>query len=219
MDAALEGSLSTLAFAVATVILGVASALAHVRDRLRLAAALKMTAATGYLALALTGGAWETTYGRVILLALVLCWIGDLLLIRPGRGASFLGGLGSFLLGHVAYAAAFVTAGVTAPWAAAGALPAAVVGLVVLRWLWAHQLPEPMRAPVVAYVVAITVMVALSWGVAGVSAVWMVPAGAMAFMASDVFVARERFVRSSPVNTTVGLPLYFLGQVLLALTV
>jgi uncharacterized membrane protein YhhN len=41
----------------------------------------------------------------------------------------------------------------------------------------------------------------------------------MAFMASDVFVARERFVRSSPVNTTAGLPLYFLGQVLLALTV
>jgi uncharacterized membrane protein YhhN len=204
---------------VAIVATGVASALGHVQDRHRLAAALKMTAATGYLALALMGGAWETTYGRVILLALALCWMGDLLLIRSGSGASFLGGLSSFLLGHVAYAAAFITAGVSASCATAGALPVAVIGLVVLRWLWLHQLPEPMRGPVVAYVVAITLMVALSWGVVGVSAVWMAPAGAMAFMASDIFVARERFVRNSPVNTTVGLPLYFLGQVLLALTV
>jgi uncharacterized membrane protein YhhN len=219
MDSGLGASSPLVAFAAVIVATGVASALGHVRDRHRSAAVLKMTAATGYLGLALVSGALDTGYGRVILLALALCWLGDLLLIRPGSGPTFLAGLGSFLLGHVAYAAAFVIAGVSVPWVAAGALPAAVVGLVVLRWLWLHQLAAPMRGHVVAYVVAITVMVALSWGVVGLGAVWMVPAGAMAFMASDVFVARERFVRSSSVNTTVGLPLYFLGQVLLALTV
>ena len=219
MHSALALSFPMLAFASAIVATSVVSALGHVSKRPRLAAALKMTAATGYLALALGGGAIGTVYGRVILLALALCWVGDLLLVQPGSGRLFLGGLASFLLGHVAYAVAFVTGGVSESWAATGAIGATAVGGVVLWWLWRHQLAEPMRGPVIAYVAAISVMVALSWGAAGAGAGWLVPVGAMSFMASDVLVARERFVRSSPVNTTVGLPLYFLAQVLLALTV
>ena len=207
-----------LALAVAVVAVGAASAAGHAGGRRRLAAVLKMVAASGYLALALVAGAWETPPGRILLGGLSLCWLGDLLLIREGKGPAFLGGLASFLLGHVAYAAAFATAGASPSWAAAAALPATAVGGVVLRWLWRHRLPEPMRGPVVAYVVAISAMVALAWGAAGAGAPWLVPAGAVAFMASDVFVARQRFVTPSPWNTTPGLPLYFLGQALLALS-
>jgi uncharacterized membrane protein YhhN len=47
----------------------------------------------------------------------------------------------------------------------------------------------------------------------------LVPSGAVAFLASDVVVARERFVHTSPWNTGVGLPLYFLAQTLLALSI
>jgi uncharacterized membrane protein YhhN len=203
---------------VATVMtLGTASALAHLR-RPRLAAVLKMGAASGYLALALVEGAAASAYGRVLLMGLALCWLGDLLLIPEGKGPTFLGGLGSFLLGHVAYGVAFVVAGVSAPRVAAAGVPVLLVGLVILRWLWAHGLPVTMRGPVVAYVVAISAMVALAWGAAGVDASPVVPAGAVAFMASDVFVARERFVTASPWNTGLGLPLYFLAQALLALS-
>ncbi len=41
----------------------------------------------------------------------------------------------------------------------------------------------------------------------------------MLFYLSDLFVARERFVTSAFVNRLVGLPLYYGGQVLLALSV
>lgn len=218
MPTAVAPSGTALALAAAVMALGSASAMAHARRR-RLAAVLKMGAATGYLALALEGGAAGSPYGRALLAGLALCWLGDLLLIPEGKSAAFLAGLGSFLLGHVAYAGAFVLAGISSGWATGAAVPVAGAGVIVLRWLRASGLPAPMRGPVLAYVVAISAMVALAWGAAGADAPWTVPAGAMAFMASDVFVARQRFVSPSPWNTTLGLPLYFLAQVLLALSV
>jgi uncharacterized membrane protein YhhN len=215
---------STPASASATVLFGtilafgLASAATHASHRRRAAAVLKMTAATGYLALAFMEGALGSMYGRILLAGLALCWVGDLLLIPEGEGTAFLGGLSSFLLGHVAYACAFGTAGVSGTWVAAAALPVALVGAAVLRWLWRQPLPRPMRVPVVAYLCAISVMVSLAWGAGGAGAPWLVPLGAVAFMASDIFVARQRFVTDSAWNTGVGLPLYFLGQALLAMS-
>lgn len=205
----------TLLLAATVLAAALASALAHGRDP-GLSAAFKMTAATGYLALALVQGATESAFGRVLLAGLALCWLGDLLLIPEGKGATFLGGLGSFLLGHVAYAAAFLVAGVAPAWAAWSALPVVAVGGVVLRWLWGNNLPSGMRLPVLAYVAAISVMVALAFGAAGEGAPGFVAVGAVAFMASDIFVARERFVSPSSWNTWLGLPLYFVAQLLLA---
>ena len=40
---------------------------------------------------------------------------------------------------------------------------------------------------------------------------------ALLFYASDLCVARERFVEHAPVNRYVGLPLYYAGQLLFAL--
>jgi hypothetical protein len=44
-----------------------------------------------------------------------------------------------------------------------------------------------------------------------------VRAGALLFYLSDLAVARDRFVRPGLANRLVGLPLYYAGQVLLAL--
>lgn len=209
---------ATPGLVLAVLVLGVTSALTHARNR-RVAGVLKMGAASAYLGLALAGGALDSPYGRVLLTGLVLCWLGDLLLIPAGSGAAFLGGLSAFLLGHVAYAVAFVTAGVAGSWVGWAALPVALVGGGVLRWLWRAPLPGPMKGPVVAYVAAISAMVALAFGALGSSSSWLVPVGAVVFMASDLFVARERFVTETPWNTRLGLPLYFLAQALLALTV
>lgn len=44
----------------------------------------------------------------------------------------------------------------------------------------------------------------------------MAAAGAVAFYVSDVFVARDRFMKGGFVNRLVGLPLYYAGQFLIA---
>jgi len=213
----MEANLTTLCALV--VILGFGSAAASAFDVRRTAATLKMTAATGYLAVAFVGGAFDTGYGRALFTALLLCWIGDLLLIRPGRGAAFLGGLASFLMGHLAFAWAFKVRGVDYAWMSVGFIVAAFAGLLVSRWLAKHDVPERMKSPVGLYIGAIAVMIGMSVGTFAVDAAWVVPVGAATFMISDIFVARERFVVSSPVNVTIGLPLYFIAQMLLALSV
>lgn len=44
-------------------------------------------------------------------------------------------------------------------------------------------------------------------------------AGAVLFYLSDLAVARDRFVKSSFLNRALGLPTYYLGQLLLAFTI
>ena len=88
------------AVSATVVVLGVLSAQASTGGARRTAATLKMSAATGYVLLALWVGAAESSFGRVMLAGFALCWIGDLLLLAPGRGQAFLCGLAAFLSGH-----------------------------------------------------------------------------------------------------------------------
>lgn len=207
--------MSALAVALVVVTLAAGGAAAWVETTGRTGyGALKMTAASGYLAFALNLGALESVYGQAILGGLLLSWAGDFFLIGESR-TSFTVGLGAFLLAHLAYAVAFAINGVAPPPVALGAVVMALVGGVTLRWLLRAGLPGPMRAPVAAYLLAIGSMVALALG----TRLFPVMAGAIAFAASDVFVARQRFVTPSAVNRRVGLPLYFVGQLLITLSV
>ncbi|MGK7311611.1 MAG: lysoplasmalogenase family protein [Candidatus Longimicrobiales bacterium M2_2A_002] len=211
--------------AVFCLLTGLSAAVAGALGRPIVAGVLKMLAASAYIAFAVQLGATETTYGRVVLAALLLSWLGDLLLIGTGR--LFLAGLGAFLVAHVAYAAAFLIRGVELVPAAAGAAVMAVVGMSVMRWLLAAQLPVRYRPPVVAYVAAIGVMVALAIGTAWPDLVVLgrtdigqaIVLGAVAFAASDILVARHRFVDEEAMNRLIGLPLYFAAQLLLASSV
>ena len=176
----------------------------------------KMLASTGFLAVAVSVGALSDPYGQIVIVALVLSWIGDLLLTFASRGA-FLGGLVAFLLGHVAYSVAFGTLGVDPVVGGVAAVAVAIIAIFVWRWLAPHV--GDMAAPVIAYIVVISVMVVLAFGSYGEGATWLIPVGATLFFASDLFVARNRFVASDTVNRVWGLPLYYLAQVLLALSV
>ena len=53
----------------------------------------------------------------------------------------------------------------------------------------------------------------------GVALPWTAATGAILFYLSDLAVARHRFVHESFVNRAIGLPTYYLGQLLLALTI
>jgi len=152
--------------------------------------------------------------GIAVFAGLVLGAIGDVALIGKDKRA-FLFGIATFLLGHVAYVVAF---------RAWGASPLSVIGaslvlvgpaFYVLRWVGDAN---GMRPAVIAYMVVITSMVAMAVGSAVLAgsddASWRfgLLGSAILFYASDLFVARERFVVSEPRNRLVGLPLYYVAQ-------
>jgi uncharacterized membrane protein YhhN len=176
----------------------------------------KTVASLAFLGFALALGLQGVgPHGVAMVVALVLSVVGDVLLLGTAKPA-FLAGLGAFLLAHVAYAVAFVLLGPWWPVVAGAALPLAGVAWAVWRWLGPHV--GRLRGPVLAYVSVITAMVALACGAGltgdGVRA-WLVP-GAFLFWASDLFVARQRFLVPTPVNRYVGLPLYYAAQLVLA---
>jgi uncharacterized membrane protein YhhN len=137
----------------------------------------------------------------LVVAGLVLGALGDVaLLFEKG----FLAGLGVFLLGHLAYAVAFPP--VVPLWIA----PPAIGGVLALVWLWPHL--GAMKLPVIAYVAAIVAMVAGALATGNV----VLELGAIAFFASDLSVARDKFVARSWTNRAWGLPAYYAGQLLIA---
>ena len=177
----------------------------------------KPVASLAFIWAGIAAGALDSTYGQWILLGLVLCLLGDVLLIPHDRPAVFRAGVFAFLGGHVAYSAAFLTQPLDGFGLAGGAVLLAVVVGGVLRWL-ASSLPADMAWPVRIYMIVIGVMSALACGVTAAGGPWAVAVGALAFTASDVSVARDRFVRHEFLNRAWGLPLYYGAQLLLAAT-
>jgi uncharacterized membrane protein YhhN len=178
----------------------------------------KPLASLGFLVASWAAGAHASSYGQTVMLGLAACALGDVLLIPRGAGGAFLAGMGSFALGHAAYAVAFARAGVDgrAAWIALAAM--AAVAVATLRWL-GPRLPAAMQLPIRGYIAVISLMVTLAIGASARSGEWAIAAGAVLFAASDLSVARERFVRPAFVNLLWGLPLYYAAQLLLALTV
>ena len=206
-----------IAVVVATALAVAALLVAERRGSSGVVWVAKPLASTGFLALALVRGAAGSGYGRWVLAALALGWLGDVLLIPKQSRRAFLAGLASFLLGHVAYAVAFLLRGVDPEASAVATALVAVPSLTVLRWLWPF-VPDRLRVPVVAYVGVISLMVACALGVAEFRAQTSIALGALAFYASDLAVARQRFVAESFTNKLWGLPLYYGAQLLLAST-
>ena len=150
----------------------------------------------------------------LLLVGLVLSFVGDVLLIPKGKKLTFLLGLGAFLCAHVAYAIAFVVHGIDTTGTLVGSIALVLAGVPLARWLFAH-VHGAMRPPVAGYVIAITAMVALAIGATADGARMTLAIGAALFYASDLCVARERFVTRSMWNGVVGLPLYYVAQLLL----
>ncbi|MFN2168564.1 MAG: lysoplasmalogenase family protein, partial [Anaerolineae bacterium] len=128
-----------LAFQLLTAVMLAALLVAERLDSQRGKWLGKPLASAGFVGAALMAGAWHGAYGRLVLLALLLCWLGDVLLIPAGNDRVFRAGIASFLLGHIAFAAAFVVRGASPVQAllalAVLALPAAVVTRWLRRWL------------------------------------------------------------------------------------
>ncbi|MCS5588114.1 MAG: lysoplasmalogenase [Porticoccaceae bacterium] len=172
----------------------------------------KPLASLGFIGAALANNALDSAYGQAVLVALLLSWLGDLLLISRNSKLSFLLGIISFLLGHVVYIAAFVILGVH--WDIAGytLIPLALMAVLIGRWIMTKA-PAELRPAVSAYIGVISIMVATS---VGTSVGWIIPVAAISFYASDLAVALERFVKASFINQLWGLPLYYAAQLMFA---
>ncbi len=178
----------------------------------------KPLAGVGFIGAALAAAALDSGYGRWILAALVLSWFGDVFLIPRRAPRVFQAGILSFLLGHVAFTAAFVVRGLDLRMALLAALLALVTSLLAARWLRPH-VPAQMRIPVHAYLIVISLMLVCAAAATGSSGDTRILLGALMFYASDLSVARDRFVVSQFTNRAWGLPLYFAAQLVLATSV
>ncbi|NWF57539.1 MAG: lysoplasmalogenase [Syntrophaceae bacterium] len=174
-----------------------------------------------FLVVALQQSPSVPEYSFYIILALVFCLIGDVCLALPGDKA-FRGGLVAFLLGHVFYVVAFSRLIQISAWVRPTAAIFWVLSLLVFLWLRPHL--KTMILPVGVYVVVITSMVSGAWAAfVGTSFLSegrsLVLAGAFLFYLSDLFVARNQFIQRDFINRLIGLPLYYLGQFLLAFSI
>jgi uncharacterized membrane protein YhhN len=177
----------------------------------------KMLAATCFVVLALLMGASRSTYGQIMMAAFLFSWLGDLFLLSKEQ-KWFLAGLVSFLLAHLAFALAFYQRGI-----ATGSLlfPTIFVGFLALLigyWLL-PKVEKDMKVPVVVYMVAIVGMVVSAFGTHHHLNDLTIPIAACVFMASDLFVARDQFVKESFLNKLIGAPLYFGAQMAFATSV
>lgn len=170
----------------------------------------KPLASLGFVMIGLSGGPLETRYGTLVLAGLVLAAVGDVALMCERW---FLAGLGSFALGHLAYVGAFTTVADPGPLAL---LAGGVVAIGSARWVLPHT-AGAMRTAVAIYIVVIGAMLASALSAGSHAA--RIPLGAALFAASDLLVARERFMTRDDRNRLWGLPLYYAGQVLIASTV
>jgi len=193
---------------------------AYKKGSRRLVWIFKPAASLLFVLTGIAGGSGGS-YPVLIVTGLCLAMAGDILLI-PQNKKAFLGGLISFLMGHVLYAAGFATllsnASVSYP-ALIGILG---IGVVVVACLWKHL--GNMKVPVIAYVLVISTMLWLSWMVffrAGVNdnAGVLIAVGATCFYISDLAVAIDRFVGEGFANKAWGIPLYYAGQFLIALSI
>lgn len=180
-------------------------------------AVFKLGASSAFVLVALSLGATDSAYGRWVLAALVLAWVGDAALLSRQRGA-FLAGLGAFLLAHVCFSLAFFAEAFSIGALVVALAPALVTGIAIAHWLWPH-LGASYKAPVAAYVAAILFMCAAAAGYGAATGRWQVLLGAVMFAASDVAVARDRFVVRNFGNKAWGLPAYYGAQLILAWSV
>ena len=201
---------------ISVIVGAVAGLLRGIRVGDREAEVVSKTAASlAFVVLGALGWQSGNAVATWLVVGLALCAAGDVLLIWD---RTFDLGLLSFLLGHVAYVAAFHAAAPVTEWTRWILLSIALASFGALAWLWPHL--GRRRISVGAYVLVITLMV---WGALAVTTGgflgWKVAVGAVLFYLSDLTVARDRFVQSDFINRGIGLPMYYAAQILIALSV
>lgn len=165
--------------------------------------------------LALSGTFWHPEVRAWWVAALVFSLIGDVFLMLPNEDL-FVAGLGSFLVGHLAFIGGFITSGLSRGplliGLAAVVVAGVLVGPIIVRG--ARERDTRLGIPVAVYIAVISVMVACAC--AAHSPVGLV--GALLFYVSDFAIGWSQFVREFPHQRLVIIVTYHLGQLLLTIS-
>ena len=162
---------------------------------------------------------WNPIYTTGVLAGLAFSLAGDVAMIFEERREALLAGLGSFLLAHIAYAVTFGALGRISGWDVLSTILLAACAIGVYRLLSVSL--GTMRWPVLAYIVAISLMMSRA-----VSTLWspafdtrqavLIAVGAVLFYVSDAILALCRFWRPWRYRR-ISLVFYYAGQLLIAL--
>jgi uncharacterized membrane protein YhhN len=160
-------------------------------------------------------------YYHYLSAGLIFCLIGDACLALPQKKA-FMAGLVVFWVGHVLYIFSFSSLTQIDHWISPWLFVIICMSALIFLWLRPHL--KSMLVPVLFYILVITVMVSGAWAVFWkssfqTSARVFILLGSLCFYFSDVFVARNKFIKEEYRNRLVGLPLYYAGQFMLAFSV
>jgi uncharacterized membrane protein YhhN len=160
-------------------------------------------------------------YYHYLFVGLIFCLIGDVCLASPQEKA-FKAGLIAFLIGHVFYVLSFSSLIPISYWISSGLFITFGISALIFFWLRPHL--KSMLIPVLLYILVITIMASGAWAVFWKSSYQfsgraLILVGSFCFYFSDVFVARNKFIKEEYQNRLLGLPLYYVGQFLLAFSV
>ncbi|MEE2645127.1 MAG: lysoplasmalogenase [Myxococcota bacterium] len=192
-----------------------------VRERSYIRGVGKTAASLSFLllfALSPDVGSAPAGFSPLLGVALSLSALGDVALLGEGE-AALLCGLSAFFLAHIAFLLAF-SLGAYHFQVTLGVLVVSLgIGAWIYRWL-CEGIEERLRRPVIAYIIVISLMVSVAAGraVDWEEGRWLLLGGAFAFWASDISVARDRFMSAGFLNRLWGLPLYYLAQIMLTFT-
>ena len=177
----------------------------------------KPIASIAFVAAALFGDGAGTTYGLLILSALVLSLIGDVFLI-PKSTTAFKAGIVAFALAHIGFLAAFLYRGIDLRATILALVPLAFIGVLVARTL-IPRVEQSLRAPVIGYSIILTLMLSAAIGTFSQQHSAALLAAAILFYLSDLCVAQDKFVCEAFINRLFGLPLYYGAQLIFAASI
>jgi uncharacterized membrane protein YhhN len=126
-----------------------------------------------------------------LMIALAASAVGDALLALPQLGFSFIGGLGAFLVAHLAYCALLAPRAARADGWRRVALPLLWAAAVAMYTLFFPNL-GPLAVPVAVYIAAVCAMASLAFLARPSSP--LLPLGGLTFVASDAMIGCDRFV-------------------------
>lgn len=177
----------------------------------------KPVAALSFVFISFKLGALESGYGCLILFSLALCAVGDILLLNRKLKISFFCGMLVFAIAHLLFSLAFIKSSTFDFASLVTFLPLIMIlGCINFMYLL-PRVPHKFKPFILLYGLAIFMMITSAYTFMYEQKLILI--AAIFFVLSDIFVAKDRFIKRSTKNALLITPLYFAAQGLFAFSV
>lgn len=177
----------------------------------------KPVAALSFVFISFKIGALESGYGRLILFSLALCAVGDILLLNRKLKISFFCGMLVFAIAHLLFSLSFIKSSTFDFASLVTFLPLIMIlGCINFMYLL-PRMPHKFKPFILLYGLAIFMMITSAYTFMYEQKLILI--AAIFFVLSDIFVAKDRFIKRSTKNALLITPLYFAAQGLFAFSV